>query len=48
MEDENRRLQHLVADLGLNQEVLKPVIRKNGWSLPGWEKMSRSLRGSSS
>ena len=35
MEDENRRLKHLVADLSLNQEVLKAVIRKNGWSLPG-------------
>ena len=34
MEDENRRLKHLVADLSLNQEVLKAVIRKNGWSLP--------------
>jgi putative transposase len=34
MEDENRRLKHLVADLRLNQEVLKAVIRKNGWSLP--------------
>ncbi len=32
MEDENRRLKHLVADLSLNQEVLKAVIRKNGWS----------------
>ena len=29
-----RRLKHLVADLSLNQEVLKAVIRKNGWSLP--------------
>jgi hypothetical protein len=36
MEDENRRLKQLVADLSLNQEVLKAVIRKNGWSLPGW------------
>jgi putative transposase len=35
MEDENRRLKQLVADLSLNQEVLKAVIRKNGWSLPG-------------
>jgi putative transposase len=34
MEDENRRLKHLVADLSLHQEVLKAVIRKNGWSLP--------------
>ena len=34
MEDENRRLKQLVADLSLHQEVLKAVIRKNGWSLP--------------
>ena len=34
LEDENRRLKHLVADLSLDKEVLKAVIRKNGWSLP--------------
>jgi putative transposase len=34
IEDENRRLKQLVADLSLHQEVLKAVIRKNGWSLP--------------
>jgi putative transposase len=34
MEDENRRLKQLVADLSLDREVLKAVIRKNGWSLP--------------
>ena len=34
MEDENRRLKSLVADLSLDREVLKSVIRKNGWSLP--------------
>jgi len=34
MEDENRRLKQLVADLSLDREVLKGVIRKNGWSLP--------------
>ena len=34
MEDENRRLKKLVADLSLDKEVLKAVIRKNGWSLP--------------
>lgn len=32
LEDENRRLKHLVADLSLDKEVLKSVIRKNGWS----------------
>ena len=34
LEDENRRLKHLVADLSLDREVLKSVIQKNGWSLP--------------
>ena len=34
LEDENRRLQHLVADRSLGKEVLKAVITKNGWSLP--------------
>lgn len=34
MEDENRRLKQLVADLSLDREVLKGLIRKNGWSLP--------------
>ena len=32
LEDENRRLKHLVADLSLDREVLKGVISKNGWS----------------
>jgi putative transposase len=32
LEDENRRLKHLVADLSLDKEVLKAVIAKNGWS----------------
>ena len=34
LEDENRRLKLLVAELSLHGEVLKGVIRKNGWSLP--------------
>ena len=34
IEDENRRLKALVADLSLYKEALKAVIRKNGWSLP--------------
>jgi putative transposase len=34
LEDENRRLKGLVADLSLDKEVLKAVISKNGWSLP--------------
>lgn len=33
LEDENRRLKHMVADLSLDKEALKSVIRKNGWSL---------------
>jgi len=33
LEDENRRLKHMVADLSLDKEALKLVIRKNGWSL---------------
>jgi putative transposase len=33
LEDENRRLKHMVADLSLDKEALKVVIRKNGWSL---------------
>ena len=32
LEDENRRLKHLVADLSLDKEVLKAVISKNGWA----------------
>lgn len=34
VEDENRRLKQLVAELSLDKEALKSVIRKNGWSLP--------------
>jgi putative transposase len=33
LEDENRRLKLMVADLSLDKEALKAVIRKNGWSL---------------
>ena len=33
LEEENRRLKHLVADLSLDKEALHVVIRKNGWSL---------------
>ena len=31
--EENRRLKEMVADLSLDKEALKTVIRKNGWSL---------------
>lgn len=34
LDDENRRLKTLVADLSLDREMLKAAIRKNGWSLP--------------
>jgi putative transposase len=34
MEDENRRLKQLVADLSLDREALKAVIRKSGRNLP--------------
>lgn len=33
LEEENRRLKHVVADLSLDKEALKEVLRKNGWSL---------------
>lgn len=33
LEDENHRLKQMVADLSLDKEALKSVIRKNGWSL---------------
>ena len=33
LEDENRRLKEMVADLSLDKEAPKTVIRKNGWSL---------------
>lgn len=35
LEDENRRLKHMVADLSLDKEALKAVIRKNVWSAVG-------------
>ena len=35
LEDENRRLKKLVADLSLDKDMLQAVIRKNGWSSQG-------------
>ena len=32
LEEENRRLKTVVADLTLDKEMLKAVISKNGWS----------------
>ena len=34
LEEENRRLKQWVADLSLDKEALKAIVRKNGWSLP--------------
>jgi putative transposase len=34
LEDENRRLKQLVADLSLDKEALKGIVRKNSWGLP--------------
>src|SRR5579862_4757737 len=33
LEEENRRLKEMVADLSLDKEAPKTVIRKNGWNL---------------
>jgi len=33
LEEENRRLKTMVADLSVDKEARKAVIRKNGWSL---------------
>jgi len=32
LEEENRRLKHMVADLSLDRQALQAVIAKNGWS----------------
>ncbi len=34
LEDENRRLKQLVAELSLDKEAWKGIVRTNGWSLP--------------
>ena len=33
LEEQNRRLKQMVADLSLDKEALRAVITKNGWSL---------------
>lgn len=33
LEEENRQLKQLVADLSLEKAALTTVVRKNGWSL---------------
>ena len=46
LEDENRRLKHLVADLSLDKEVLKAVMSQNGWgSLNGCRVCHEDVRG---
>ena len=32
LEEENRRLKNMVADLSLDKEAMKAIIAKNGWS----------------
>jgi len=32
LEEENRRLKHIVADMSLDKEAMKAIIAKNGWS----------------
>ena len=34
LEDENRRLKGLVADLALDKQILQDVLSKNVWSAP--------------
>ncbi len=34
LEDENRRLKTLVADLTLDNQMLKAVVHRNVWSVP--------------
>ena len=38
LEEENRRLKQMVADLSLDKEMLRSVISKNGWSSPAARK----------
>jgi len=38
LEEENRRLKQLVAELSLDKEMLRSVISKNGWSSPAAQK----------
>ena len=37
LEDENRQLKRLVADLSLDKHILRDVLSKNVWSAPVWQ-----------
>jgi putative transposase len=37
LEDENRQLKQLVADLSLDKHILQDVLSKNVWSAPVWQ-----------
>ncbi len=37
LEDENRKLKQLVADLSLDKHILQDVLSKNVWSAPVWQ-----------
>jgi len=45
IEDENRRLKQLVADLTLDREALRAVIRKNDGATSRSRKYPRVIRG---
>jgi hypothetical protein len=45
LEDEIHRLKHLVVDRSLDKEVLKAILRKNGWIVPiGQQQEDRNHR----
>ena len=35
LEEENRRLKQMYADLSLDHEILKDIVERNVWSAPG-------------
>ena len=35
LDDENRRLKKLLADLSLDKDMLQALVRKNGWRSQG-------------
>ncbi|NLY84084.1 MAG: transposase, partial [Acholeplasmataceae bacterium] len=46
LEDENRRLKGLVADLTLDNHILKDIISKNAYSLPTSVKLQQRFKQS--